>query len=389
MNFTNEEILNLPTITELVGKMRKSENGFAQEEIFPLLDSYDFPLIALNNNAGNDQFIVSRLKSGRYVLKPNQTNRRFLFRGQVEYFEPCNPSVFREEKDLYIIENLKVEEFRILVRSHPLSMMFERGVKLMDGIPPFFFEMNYYGLAQHYDFKTAVLDFSSDIDVAAFFATSYRSEDGKYYPMEDENKVGVLYVHKMDPMSLSFGKFRNIGLQIFPRSGNQKGFLYESLKGHDINQNEIVKKYLFRHSKNASLSFYNKMNKGNNLFPKDELEPLARNILKDKDISLVALSDNLLNNKQSLEEMLKMLNDEGYRIDAKRKIVFSQNDLDGYYRDIRNGLWESFCNKIHFAGANGNKLKEGLLRLPKDNSYIQYFDKNYFNKISIFNRYHS
>lgn len=391
MNFSKNDIEKLPTIIELVNNLRIEELKACQKELWlPAIDEYHNPLIALKNKARNDQFIVSGLASGRFSLKPNLTNSRILYRGQNTYFEPCNPTLFRENKELYIIENLKVDEFRILVRSHPLSMMFERGINLLDRASPFFFEMNYYGLAQHYDFKTGLLDFTSDIEVAAFFATSYRSEDGRYHPIKNDNEVGVLYAHEIDNTSFLLNNFRTIGLQIFPRSGSQKGFLYQTSRNHNINNNQTIKKHFFKQSKVASQFYYDKMDNGNYLFPKDELGDIAKKIINDKEISLIALSDGCLFNKdKELYKTLETIRELGYNIDPTRKIIFTESDLNNYYENIRNGSWEQFCDKVYFAGEDGNKLKEALLKLPNHNTYIQYFNKKYFNKISMFNQFNN
>ena len=56
--------------------------------------------------------------------------------------------------------------------------MFDAGIALEGLSKTIFLEMNYYGLAQHYGFNTGLLDFSSDIEVAAFFgATKWLATD--------------------------------------------------------------------------------------------------------------------------------------------------------------------------------------------------------------------
>lgn len=381
---TENKIIEIPTLKELISQLEKQNSCID----IPTITDYNHPLISIKNKGGKDQFIVSGLRSGRYSLKPNLTNQKFLFRGQRGLHNPCYPSIFRQEKDSYIIENLKVDEFRILIRSHPLSMMFERGINLENNLPPFFFEMNYYGLAQHYEFKTAVLDFTSDINVAAFFATTKYDSDGKYTPILNEESIGEFMVHEIKPDTFGANKFTTIGLQIFPRSGQQKGFLYTSIKGHDINQNETVKRYPFKHSNDVSQHYFDKMKQGYELFPQDDLAPLASEILQSKEISLAAINDNFIfNQKANFKDILTLIEDNGFKINPFRKPTFELENLKDYYHNIKNGLWEDFCKQIFFAGEQGQKLSENLLKLPQNNSYKQYFDEKYFSKISLFNKF--
>lgn len=62
------------------------------------VDSLDYPLGAWFNNEADDKFVMTRLMSGRYSLKPNLSNRKILFRGESEFHNPCKPNLFRNNK---------------------------------------------------------------------------------------------------------------------------------------------------------------------------------------------------------------------------------------------------------------------------------------------------
>lgn len=177
------------------------------------------PDVAYWNNADEKDFILSRLQSGRYSLKPNLRNRKFLFRGQTEFFDVCTPNLFRKEKARYTADLIHGQEMMLLALSHPMVRLLDSGINLLGY--DFTFEMNLYGLNQHYYNKTTLLDLSSDTDVAGFFATNgYDSTTDTYYPMTDESKIGVLYYYDIDSnSSFAFGGLSTIGLQVFPRSG--------------------------------------------------------------------------------------------------------------------------------------------------------------------------
>ena len=51
-------------------------------------------------------------------------------------------------------------------------MMLDRGVFLSPERKSIFINMNYYGLALHYNFRTGLINFTPKIEVAAFFANT-------------------------------------------------------------------------------------------------------------------------------------------------------------------------------------------------------------------------
>lgn len=64
------------------------------------------PYSSFENNADDDKFIVCRLGSGRYSLKPNLHGHRFLYRGQHKFYKDCAPSVYRNRKQDYFIDEM-------------------------------------------------------------------------------------------------------------------------------------------------------------------------------------------------------------------------------------------------------------------------------------------
>ena len=158
------------------------------------VDSLAYPLSAWFNNAGEDKFVMTRLKSGRYSLKPNLRHRKFLFRGESEFHNPCKPNLSRNPRQKrFTKELMKGQEMMLLMMSHPLVQLLDLGVELCGEL--YRFEMNLFGLTQHYYNKTSFLDLTSDPQVAAFFATTkYDEVTDTYSPMDEkDSKVGVLY----------------------------------------------------------------------------------------------------------------------------------------------------------------------------------------------------
>lgn len=118
--------------------MRQIPGMFSQpysEELakkaFVPVDSLDYSLSAWFNNTTTDKFVMTRLKSGRYSLKPNLRYRKFLFRGETEFHNPCKPNLYRNLKQKrFTKELMKGQEMMLLMMSHPLVQLLDMGVEL-------------------------------------------------------------------------------------------------------------------------------------------------------------------------------------------------------------------------------------------------------------------
>lgn len=73
------------------------------------------------------------------------------------------------------------QELELLIRTHPIVQFLENGIELLHDT--FRIRMHYSGLAQHYYNKSKFLDFTSDVEVMKFFATTdYKSDTDEYIP---------------------------------------------------------------------------------------------------------------------------------------------------------------------------------------------------------------
>lgn len=331
------------------------------------------------NEADEDKFIMKRLQSGRYSLSPNLKSRKFLFRGETEFHDPCKPSLFRDAKKTYFLDQLIYghEMFRLIL-SHPLVQLLDMGVLLNKHLVRF--EMNLYGLTQHYYNKTSLLDLTSDIDVALFFATHrYNWERDSYSPLIDEShEPGVLYYYDLNWKTdfLFTSRLSTIGLQVFPRSGRQKGFLYAC--GSDVNFNHLrqVHAVRFKHNAEIAQEISDKMREeGRQLFPHDILEnhwsqrhPLR---MQEKRVSYDAVRINEIFNKEESFESLRMKLENDYGIEvADYKPVLTSDELHQYYEDVRSdNLWKKFCDQIYIRADKDGKMMADLRNVPNHPRY--------------------
>lgn len=145
LNLSQDEIMKLPHIGEVVSFCHSAENTFVSvggwnslNLNMPPMDMFrqfgsNNPYAAYSNDGSKEDFIVSRLGSGRFALKPNLKNRPFLYRGQNTFHKSIVSGFDRSSKEEKLIANLKVAEFSLLLKTHPLFRMFDAGIAL-DGV---------------------------------------------------------------------------------------------------------------------------------------------------------------------------------------------------------------------------------------------------------------
>lgn len=364
----NAEYNNLPTLDELVDNLNYA---LAQQPVLHLN-----PLERLVQR--RDCFVVTRLMSGRYSLKPNIGYSCALFRGESTVHPTCKPVFLRNWKDRCTIENIKRNEFELLLNSHPIYQLFREGIQLTDKLR--FIIENPYGIAMSYGFPTQLLSLTSDINIASFFAvTEYDEAVHKYKPIDnsENNKTGILYVFNlMAPFGLIPG-LSTVGLQPFVRPGLQKEFAINLAKDADFKDHRFTVGFVFKHDNNISQRIYDRFNQGEAFRPhNDILTSKARQILDSKEVSIAALERNLHQNpRDSRQRIEKELNEGGINVVNKQHPYFSNDDL-AYIYDSPTDYWTDFCKDIEFSGRHASELKDVLLNVPLKDEYRRFFEPN-------------
>lgn len=350
------------------------------------VDSLAYPLSAWFNDAVYDKFVMTRLYSGRYSLKPNLRHRKYLFRGESEFHQPCKPNLFRNpQQKRFTAELAKGQEMMLLMLSHPLVQLLDMGVEL--GGEVFQFEMNLFGLTQHYYNKSSLLDLTSSPEVATFFATTkYDWDTDTYAPIEDETlEPGVLYYYSLD-INEDFGKpagilkspLSTIGLQVFPRSGRQKGFLYDLRTNENFNDVPRLNAVRFRHKAAIARRICAQFHDGADLFPNDILtkhwkrEGRDNKVLSNRTVKM----NQLFNSDMTLPQIDAEIRSLGYDIQDYRP-AFTPEELNEYYDAVQNkGYWTDFCRQIHIPGDKTGAMMSDLQNLPNNSKYRWAFERD-------------
>ena len=388
---TKEEVKRLPTLQEVVDQILTEEAQIVKLDsppiaiIEPSPSAIHKPFAEYFNDYDDKKFIAVRLSSRdpqrpeKFAFKPNLKNRAFLFRGQSGFYDPSTPSLLRKKKGRFVVENIFYEEFVLALKDHPLIRLFWDGIELCGH--RYFFEVTYYGLAQHYGFKTRVMDLTSDLDVAKFFAvTDYNEKTDTCSPVIDESRYGVFYYwdnvrHPLAFQPIFGGNLSSIGLQVFPRSGRQKGFLFSMYREQNFNDIPFVRYKLFRHDAAISKQIYKMARRGKLYFPEDELSSLAQRIRCSKILSGKAFSKNLESNPK--DDKNANYNDckaSGIDVDFfKEHITFNDIEKDMFRKKIKKGFWMEFCNQIVFPNDKEGVIMNEFINLPNNPAYKKYF----------------
>lgn len=273
-----------------------------QTNIFDILNHYSLcdEIWALDKSAmrclfptysQEGQFEAIMMPDGRVILYPCAIAFNVFYRGQSEYYEKAQPSLYRTDMSeaKQFIERVRYEELKRCVESYPLTHIFQNGLFLTN--PNGHHEkvelsVDVLALAQHYGIKTELMDLTTDKFVAAFFATT-EYKNGIYTPiMDNREKPGVFYRYCDTPTFENHisPKLRAVGLQPFSRPGEQKGLVYKMESTENFND-VVISKDFFTHDSTMASFIFNYMNRSQKLFPKSPLETHANEILKSKELS--------------------------------------------------------------------------------------------------------
>lgn len=316
----------------------------------------------------------------RFSIKPSLANNKFLFRGQSQFYDKCVPGMFRSEENVarhqYVEDAIQINELEVLLRQHPLVRLFEQGFYLLHEF--FRFRVDYEGLAQHYYGRTPMLDLTSDMEVAKFFAVTWFNMTEDRYEKYTGNELGVLYYYDLAPDAFTRRDGRDylvetIGKQPFMRSGNQSGFLIRLDDTKDFNKLPEVRYVFFRHDSAITDRIFAASGNGDKYMPHEMLRTHWHKRMNDekakKEISTEAVQLNFKNNTGvSHNSIVKELRSKGFHISPKNKQSFSEEELDLYYSGALD-FWSEFCSNIHIYSPEGTLLHKHLMNLPNDPRY--------------------
>lgn len=186
-----------------------------------------------------------------------------------------------------------------------------------------------------------MLDLTNSLPVAAFFAVTYKQGDG-FYPMEEQDKPGVLYFINSEFIMNQLNaepKIIPVGWQIFRRPGEQRAFGIDLPNHEDFNNLPGVLGFKFYHDKKISEKILNVFQGGVKLFPHDPFAEKAARIKDGKVFSSQSFENVLTEYKDnfSKEEMLKKLQGKGIQIKVNAGWDYTFAEIDEIKKIIASG----------------------------------------------------
>lgn len=279
--------------------------------------------------------------NGAIVPYPNglQTitfsSKEHLYRGENKKYSSCKPSLRRELKNIADPKEKELHFALAMLR----KWLFADFLCQINVVPYWIAkisDVNFDALAQHYGFKTNLLDLTNDFKTALFFATcKYDKATVTFRPLTQQDikqseDTGFGYIYhtpsgRIDFLKGGYSKFLmkahkrqclqngemdgcafQIGYQPLYRCHYQNGYVYPMRYAKDLLEDHFFEKLRFRQSEELSSYVYKMMDEGKKVFPNEGITEV-QSILEQKIQNSVHFTDEQLRCVYELEGINKTL----------------------------------------------------------------------------------
>lgn len=280
INELEQRGLRLPTVEEFASSLAPMR---------VLEDEIRFNHIGLVTEVGADLLVAIRTSDRHFRFMPGPEFSPRLYRGETAFHDPCVPSVFRDgirPIDRYFAIG-KWIELSALMDHHPATHDLKEC-----RIGDLSFDLNIEAIAQHYGFRTRLMDFSRSKDVAMFFATcQYDPRADSYAPMRSGEAVlytvdlkGLIDHRKGD------ASFLPLGLEPLPRPEAQRALAVRMNPDESLNDMPWISRQELEVTHELSQRYFDMFDGGAKLFPSNPFDEHVQNIRRSKLLPLEALA---------------------------------------------------------------------------------------------------
>lgn len=280
MNELERRGLRLPSIEEFAASlvpMQVAEDGCWISEAGMITDTRIDLLLPVRTSD----------KHFRFMPGPEFSPR--LYRGETEFHPMCVPTMFRAgasgvDRCFAIAKGF---ELSTLIDHHPATKALSKS-----RIGDLSFEFNIQAIAQHYGFKTGLMDFSRSRNVAMFFATCrHDPATDTYTPLQEG--TAVLYTAGLKQLidhRKGSAAFLPLGLEPLPRPEAQRALAVRLNPGENLNDMPWVTCQTVEITPELSQHYFDMFDGGAKLFPGNPFDDHVRSIRDSKFLPLEVLA---------------------------------------------------------------------------------------------------
>lgn len=228
-------------------------------------------------------------------LVMQQQKTKYYYRGENAYYGKSQPSAYRHRRpNIPIRITAAIEDLRVCEAAN-FFIDFDTVRHWNLSMP------NYMALGQHYGLWTLMMDITSDLKAALFFACcTYR--DGNWYPLEEndfrnkdsrkdvcslggDSRYAILYQTPTEITTMEFGTKKDpnpfeiitpIGYQPFMRCAAQSAYIFACINpAYDMFKDYMYKKMKKRLTKELCNWIYEEMDKGEKIYPRNDVPNIS------------------------------------------------------------------------------------------------------------------
>lgn len=266
-----------------------------------------------------------------FIMPQTGINIMF-YRGERKIYPHCYPSLYRSsDKFEMILNQLRTIDFMLLAKEFPPVYYAEKmGV-----------DVDMLALAQHYELATDMLDLTSDLTVAAFFATTYRDDVSKRYVAMSSGEGRICsycFIPDNNFFETGISAFRFVGLQPFERPGRQCAFgiqLEEGQSFEDVQNGFTIR---FRHQKQQNQKILDIFGEGqyNTLFPKELIADVAGKVKTSNYVTSTAIQQYCTQYGTEEHQISQMLQDHEITISKMPLFRLTRRQNEQMRKEFRN-----------------------------------------------------
>lgn len=227
-----------------------------------------------------------------------QPRSRYYYRGENAYYRSSKASYFRSSDKTM---PASIQEFINRLRLYQCWETFDK----LDAVKGWqFCEVNYLALAQHYGFKTKMIDITSDLKTALFFACCKFGVDRKWHPLtnrdfahrnsrshisalDGDSRYGVIFRSPseitdlrwcVEPETTYSEIIIPVGYQPLMRCSAQYAYMLLTEKDYDLFKDRRFDKFKFRLTEDICEWIYEEMHHGDCIYPNDDIPDISKEV---------------------------------------------------------------------------------------------------------------